>query len=97
MRALMVGMVLAPITALSGCMDDKPDINKWASYLQLEVEKTCSGRCSFVSVSKVDGRAMEMMGHKVYESERQPTRQPGRQLRHRVDERLDHPWEARRG
>jgi hypothetical protein len=48
-------------------MDDKPDINQWTSYLQQEVEKTCEGRCSFVSVSQAGGQAMEVMGRKRYE------------------------------
>ena len=67
MRPLKAGIALALMAALSGCIDDKPDINQWTSYLQQEVEKTCAARCSFVSVSKADGRAMEIMGHKVYE------------------------------
>jgi hypothetical protein len=67
MRALKAGMAIALVAAVSGCMDDKPDINQWTSYLQKEVEKTCEGRCSFVSVSKADGRAGEIMGTKVYE------------------------------
>ena len=47
--------------------DDTPDLNAYMDQIKAATNVVCEGRCELVSVTKTDGRAMDMMGSKVYE------------------------------
>lgn len=61
------GLVMLLLVALSGCFEDVPQLDTFASYLQLETQKDCKQFCRFVSAYKTDGQSQGFAGTKMYE------------------------------
>jgi len=62
-----LGLVMLALIALSGCSEEVPQLDHFASYLQQETQKDCKAMCRFVSASKTDGQSQEFAGIKMYE------------------------------